>query len=470
MPTVQELVESDSGFREVVFDPTVSHHAAARVLNVGETSIRRYRTKHKIIPETVRIGSNELPDEDPTLDDEPVVMPAKGTVDVDNDGATINNVVVESPILDDWSPVFRLFNLDPDAFEVVDDTVRMSTWQQSARTKEGDRDAIQLYSYSARFRRVNRDMIPAAKIQEWRDHLLDREPYDLGASEPTLLDYVSSIPTAYALMVADPQLGKKGTDEAIENWKRGIRQHSAQIVRLQTLGHNIGQLHLAFMGDEHENVANSYTNQPHTIVMNRTEQLELDFDLSVWTIKYLSDLGIPMTASSVISNHGLWTRNDTKEPVTSNNDNSSTYIRRQVKKLFDELAPYDGGPEISWTIGDSTPGVVVDLAGVPAYFSHGFIEKGRGGSTEVKVQNAIERQILGDTDRLGNVPLWFMAHYHHFYTNEFQDRTLFGCPALEAEKSSEYMRDQYGVWSKPGMLGLLVGTHTERRFSDVNVY
>jgi len=36
---------------------------------------------------------------------------------------------------------------------VVDDTVRMSKWQQSKRTESGDRDVVWLYSYRARFAR-----------------------------------------------------------------------------------------------------------------------------------------------------------------------------------------------------------------------------------------------------------------------------------------------------------------------------
>jgi hypothetical protein len=222
------------------------------------------------------------------------------------------------------------------------------------------------------------------------------------------------------------------------------------------------------MGDESEGVCNNYGNQPHTIELNQSAQLELDFDMRVWTLKELAKLGLPMSASSVISNHGEWTRNGSKDVVTTKGDNASTHIARQVKKLFDEIEPY-GGPHIDWTIGGGEPGVTVNLSGVDCYFSHGYIEKGRGNSTETRTRGAIERQILGRTETLGTVPLWFMAHYHHFYTNEFEGRTLFGCPALEAERSSEYMLDQYGVWSKPGMLGLLVGSHTSRKWSDLTV-
>ncbi|WEX03829.1 hypothetical protein [Rhodococcus sp. RCBS9] len=270
------------------------------------------------------------------------------------------------------------------------------------------------------------------------------------------------------MFIADPQLGKKNTGQAVENWKRGVAGHCDAIRTLINQNRSPSAVHVAWMGDETEGVCNNYGNQPHTVELNLSKQLELDFDLRVWTLKQVAELGLPISASSVISNHGEWSRNGSKEPVTSQGDNASTHIARQVQKLFSETEAF-GGSHIDWTIGDGDPAVLVNLSGVDCYFSHGYIEKGKGGSTEIRTKSAIERQILGRTDTLGNVPLWFMAHYHHFYTNEFEGRTLFGMPALEAERSSEYMLNQYGVWSKPGMLGMLVGEHTERRWSDLSV-
>lgn len=445
---LSEAALADPRIREVLENPTIGHQDAARQIagldaDFTESSVRRWRKARK------------------SADSEGYeVVNSTATLDLDNEGATINNVVVNAQILDDWGPVFELFNLNAAHFEVVDDTVKMSTWQQSKGADDGTRDSIQLYSYSARFRRVNKDMIPVAKVTEWRKELLNQR-WERDWEPQTKWD----LPTTYNTLVADPQLGKKGTEEAVENWKRGVLAHVDQI-KFTTPS----SVHIAFMGDETENCMGNYANQPATIELNRSQQLELDFDMRVWTLRQFASLGLPLTVSSVISNHGEWTRwGMSKEVVTSRNDNASTYIARQVKKLFDELEPF-GGPQIHWYIGDDTPGVTVNLSGVDVYFSHGYVEKGRGSTTEAKMQNAIERQILGDTDRHGKTPLWFMAHYHHFYSNEFQDRTLFGVPALEALKSSEYMRDQYGVWSQPGMLGLLVGNHTDRKFSDINIF
>lgn len=377
--------------------------------------------------------------------------------------ARVQGYITAAPIerASDWAPVFRRFNLDPDEFEVVDDTVRMSSWDQSRRTDDGDRDVVILYSYAARFRRVSAERIPEATVTSWRAALQVRDrtrpaaAFDDGGT--------------YTVLVADPQLGKKGTGEAVENWRAGVAAHIAEARRLGPL---VNAVHVAFMGDEFEGVANNYANQAHTVELNKSRQIELAYDLEVWTVREALALRKPVTVSAVISNHGEWTRNGSKDPVTTSNDNGSTHLARQVRKLFDELAPFTRRNVAGWTIGDTHPGILVELSGVKTYLSHGYVEKGRGPSAEIKTRGALERQILGRTEDLGDVRIFGMAHYHHFYANEFEGRSLFGCPALEAEKSSEYMLDQFGVWSPPGVLGMLIGSQFGggRGWSHVNVF
>jgi hypothetical protein len=384
-----------------------------------------------------------------SLLDEVQPAQAKATVEIDAGGADVRNVVIEGDLNGDWGRLLRHFKLDPECFEVVDDTVRMSTWEQSARSKAGDRDKTQLWSYSARFRRINKQMVRPEVLESWRNHLMKLKP----ATRSSTVDGV------YLILIADPQLGKKGTAEAVENWKRGVLAHLDEAERL-----NAQAVHVAWMGDETEGVCNNYGNQAHTIELNQSQQLELDFDLRVWTLEQVLARGFTVSASSVISNHGEWTRNGSKEPVTSSNDNASTHIARLVQKTFQRT-----GHHIDWTIGDAAPGITITLGGIECYFSHGYKEKGRGTSSETRTRSAIERQILGRTEDLGTTKLWFMAHYHHCYSNEFEGRTVFGCPALEAEKSSEYMLDQYGVWSPAGMLGMVIGG-TSRGWRNANVF
>ena len=76
-----------------------------------------------------------------------------GRMTLGPDGGEFINVKSDRKLASDWSAIFERFELDADDFEIVDDTVRASTWQQSKRLENGDRDVQNLYSYSAHFRR-----------------------------------------------------------------------------------------------------------------------------------------------------------------------------------------------------------------------------------------------------------------------------------------------------------------------------
>src|SRR5690625_2971136 len=80
-------------------------------------------------------------------------------VDAGPDGGEFKNLVTDKPLEPGdyqgaFAEVYRLAGLDPDDYRIVDDTVRFSTWQQSARGKNGDRDLVTLYAYRARFQRI----------------------------------------------------------------------------------------------------------------------------------------------------------------------------------------------------------------------------------------------------------------------------------------------------------------------------
>jgi hypothetical protein len=221
-----------------------------------------------------------------------------------------------------------------------------------------------LRAYRARFRRRSVNLIPAATVEQWRKTLMARKPADLVR--------VRHAGTAYVMLIADPQLGKEGTASARESWERGVSEHIRRITRLRAGGVPITSVCVAFMGDEHEGVCNNYANQPHTVELNMKAQIELDFDLRVWTIDQALTVGLPITVVSVVSNHGEFTRNGSKDPVTSKYDNSSTLVTELVRKLYDRLTV---GRPITWCIAGSEPDVIVSLAGKRCYFSHGHIAK-----------------------------------------------------------------------------------------------
>jgi hypothetical protein len=410
---------------------------------------------------------------DPTYPDEPVLgLGSKARLHYDEDGnVTVKDVPLNAPLTieDDLSPLIVHFGLNPDRYAVIKDT--FSIWMQSANN-DGHRDVT--YLYAAKFRKIGHvdpEMSNKDALKRWRSVML-KSP----ANSKPKFKAAAGKPGTYTLWPSDLQLGKTGTAKAVQNFQTGITQGLAEAQRLLDAGEAIEGIHIGWGGDETEGVANNYGNQSYIIELDQSDQLELDYDLRMWAVKEALQLGIPLSLSSVVSNHGEWTRNGGKDVLTTKNDNASTFIAKMIRKTTNELAATSGFPEIQHTIGAETdifPGIVLDLSGTKVYSSHGHIEKGRGGSTELRTKNAVEKQILGDVHsnrRLGDVRLYVMAHYHHHYLIEDRGYTILGLPALEDDEGNDYMFNQHGVHSASGLVCAVVGDFDLRPYRNLNVF
>lgn len=302
-----------------------------------------------------------------------------------------------------------------------------------------------LYSYRAKVRPVDPVQDTEFNIEAARE-LLKFPPRILPSTEGS----------AYVIALADPQLGKSGTQEAVKNLQTSVTSHVDRAKRMIASGVNINQVVLCYQGDEIEGISGNYASQLATVELNLSQQLELDFELRVWAIKYIIDeLSLPMQVSSVISNHGdSWVRLGGNKPVTGQSDNASTHVARLVEKTF---AMSNYGDAIEWHIANDEPAVLLNINGIKMYATHGYLEKGSGAGVEAKTVSAMQRQILGDPMNLGDVKIFLTAHYHHYWTQQDRNYTVIGCPALEARGSSKWLKDMIGVWSEPGAVGFLAG-------------
>jgi hypothetical protein len=366
--------------------------------------------------------------------------PQAGSISLTGDSGLIKTGTVADPITD-WTDTLKLWGLDPEIFEVIQ-PVTMKAWGKPGEFR---------YSYAARIQKKAEPTVEIGEnfdISGWREHL------KLISQHPAKV--IQSGGLAYTILVADPQLGKPGTQEALGNWTKGIEGHLDRIRNLTDSGYPIDNIALAFMGDEHEGAVGNYTSQPYEVELSYSDQIELDFDTRVWSIRKLLEANLPIDISSVPSNHGEHTRFGSNKVTTSIYDNSSTMVAKLTKRVFDGTAVEN---LLSWHIADDTQDTNLELGGIRANFTHGHIAQGSGPKTGgIGSKNAIEKQILGRNEVLGNTTLFFSAHYHHLWMIEDRGRTFFGCPALEAEKSSRWFYDSSGVWSRPGMLGLVVGS------------
>jgi hypothetical protein len=352
--------------------------------------------------------------------------------------------------IDDWTDTLAVWGLDPEVFEVIQ-PVTMKAWGKPGEMR---------FSYRAN---IQKKVEAPAEIGENFDVAGWRETLKSITLNPAKTVYNDS-GLSYLILVADPQLGKPGTEEALANWSTGIEEHSAKIRVLVDAGLPINEIALAFMGDEHEGAVGNYASQPYEIEINYTDQIELDFDMRVWSIRQLLEHDMPIKISSVPSNHGEHTRFGGNRALTSIYDNSSTMVAKLAKRVFEGTAAEN---MLEWYIAEDRQDTNLELNGIKANFTHGHVSNGSGAKTGgISSKNAIEKQILGRREEIGDTTLFFSAHYHHFNVIEDRGRAFFGCPALEAEKSSRWFYDSAGVWSRPGMLGMAVGNAAGARGWD----
>lgn len=440
----------------IVRDPTLSHAAAARAVAevTGEPrsaeSVRRARI-------SIGFQRNTHQTRHDTQFDEPEV--GSGRAKVEGDEGEFVNVVLDEPIMgNNFDHVFRLFKLDPDMYQIVDNTVRMSTWQQSKRLDNGERDVVQLYSYSCRFRKIGAAAISEVDLDERRKRVLSWLP-SLKRTGP-----VYGTPSTLVVNWADWQLGKsegggvKATeDRVLQSFEATLRR----IEELKRIGRNIEGIAIVNMGDPVEGCLGNYASQTFTVELTQRQQLLLAMDLFEQGILNLASVVESVDVIGVLCNHGEWNRVDGKS-VTSDSDNASGFILEAVQRVVTARPDMD---HIKWTIPHDDMVVMAELSGVYNAFTHGHkIPSGTLKNEESWLQN----QSIKLLREQGAEPrVWTTAHKHHAFVYDFGPWHRIQCSALDG--GSKWYSDASGKWSTPGTTTYLTGKHDPRGFSDYQI-
>jgi len=389
--------------------------------------------------------NNQPPTDDPVN---------KGSIDVTPDGAAVNNVVVNSPINEDWSTVFALFNLSAADFEVVDDTVKMSTWQQSKRTDDGTRDVIQLYSYSARFKRKPKERLPEAEVEARREQVRN---WVLPARRPVSGGRPS---VAAVVNLADIQGGKSeggGVAATQQRLLDGLANLHAWLEQ-QSAHYDITELVLVNNGDPMEGCDGSYASQLFTVELNTRGQM--NFVLDMWELyaKALFPQFEKAQFVSVLCNHGQLGRQNGRDNKTSDSDNAGGFLAETLRRILAARPEFD---HVEWTIPHDEMNVYTTVAGVPLAFNHGHKVPGNGATGFEKWLNG---QVRGDLNAHA-ARIWQTAHRHHFACWDMGSCTVFQAPSLDG--GSKWLRDTTGQYARSGILAYLVGDHSPLGWSDL---
>lgn len=373
----------------------------------------------------------------------------RASAEVGNDGATVTTGALSGP-LTDWTPILEMFQLDPDQFEVVDDSVRMSTWQQSKRLANGDRDTVQLYSYRARFRRIG-----AAEREFDIDAIRDRIWRPPAKRKATT---TSTEPARFNAMWADWQIGKSGTQATLDRIEASHAATKRRIKDLRRIGRNLEDLLVANMGDPREGCYGQYESQLATTEMTEDQQTLLVLDL--WAAQLLDLIDSfdfqDVEFASVLCNHGERSRKSTGgRSVTSDSDNDGGLLPRLLERIL------AGRAEIRWNVPHDNIVTTTERHGVKMALTHGH-----------KISGDEHKWILGQSVRVlrseGREPdLWVTAHRHHHSVTDFGSHQRIQCPTQDP--GSKYFTDATGKWSTQGQTTFVTAASYRRGHGDLEV-
>jgi hypothetical protein len=350
-----------------------------------------------------------------------------GSVEVGPDGGEFVDVKTTEPITD-WTQIFERFQLDPNVFTIAGDTVRMSTWEQSKRLDNGERDVVRLYSYRASFVR-SRDAIDLpALYAEAR-----RKPRGRVKTAPT--------ERATVIVLADPQIGKTGrrggTPELLDRMAEK-RELLAPILKAR----RPSRILLADAGDGFEGF-NSGGNPMFTNDLSLAQQMDA-YGTELYSFLELAHRFAPVDVAAVPSNHTAW-RNG-KQNLGNPQDDLGLFVHQQVAKVA-HAAQLDATWHLPAPYDES---VAVNLLGTVIGMAHGN-QFGPGQSV-----SWWEKQTFG-AQAIANADVLITGHYHSFSANvagrnpaNQRMRWSLGAPTLD--NGSDWYRTKAGRDSDPGML------------------
>lgn len=367
------------------------------------------------------------------------------------DGGELFTGILDSPIADDWSPILRSFGLDPNVFMVVDDKVRMSKWQQSRRTDDGDRDVIWLYSYKAIFKRKAGVYLSEDELSKYRT--------DLNKWKPTKFQNKSNEnPTTFVVNWADWQLGKSaggGIDATIARVLESFDKTVARIKELRKLGRNINEIVISNMGDPIEACTGHYASQEFSVQATQRQQLLLALDLWTLGVKTIAPLAEKVKFVTTLSNHGEWQRRNGKN-FTTDSDSADGFLADTLKRIF------EGTDFVTeWIIPHDEMCVQIETNNVPVAFTHGHKITGK----EIDWLRGQSIKLLRDHSK--EPKLWVTAHKHHVKLDDFGPWWRFQCPSLDG--GSKWYEDSAAAWSTPGTLTFIIDPKNKNYWSDMEV-
>ena len=339
--------------------------------------------------------------------------------------------------LSEFDDLLREWGFDPNKYMILDNTIRVSTWDMNL----GKGEIQQAWAYKAQI--VAKDLVldtkDYAKLNSWIQSY-KRKP------KPKVKQPKSS----FFVAISDLQLGKRdggGTEAIIDRFLEKIHTVKDRYNFLRAAGMEFDQLTVVGLGDIVEGCVGFYPQAmgPNGVELDYRNQMKLARRvIAKALIEWSKDFNL-VVVGAVPGNHGTKRIAKNLAP-TGEMDNYDIEVFEQIGEIFADKPQF---AHIKFVIPDE-PHLSLNVCGTNMTFTHGHLA-GYGGSVENKLMNWWKNQTFGKF-HAGSSDILVTGHYHHH--RELHDgRTWIQVPSLD---ESTWFEQQAGKKTKQGVLTMVV--------------
>ena len=354
-------------------------------------------------------------------------------------GTITTDALFETP--NEWAEILSARGLDPELYEVVGDSIKWCSYDGWKRDEKNEK-AYSAICYSFR-----------ADIRRRTNKRVDLEGLYKEVRKAKPVKKVKTGDGTLVVALSDWQLangdfgGLEATIEAIAALPDLVVD---RVKSLRGMGHEIGTICIAGLGDICENVCGFYSAQQFRTELDMREQTKMARRAVRDIVMAAAPQAESIKVLTVPSNHGEKRQNG--KAITRVGDNLDVEIFEQVAEILS--ANPDAYGHIQWRIPNDEIAIAVELSGHIVGFTHGH--QAKGGAESVKTMgNWWAKQAYGRAySGIADANILVHGHFHHLTVCEQEGRLLLGCPSLT--QVGEYWADQTGQKTAPGTLSFLL--------------
>jgi hypothetical protein len=376
-----------------------------------------------------------------------VVKPPKGweaQATIVGDEGEIVSPAQNKPDLKDFSDILRFFKIDPEAFEVLNETIQVRQWQAYG----GDWQSY--YKFNIRKKSPDAFDLPTlfAEVKSYSDRIgvRDRSLWINGISP---LETPRQSNRTLVVPFSDLQAGKvgsRGDSKALVERVLEKKEKLAGYIAQQ----NCSEAVFLDGGDVVESFENT-AQQGFTNDLSIMQQLDLAGTLEQEFITLLAETHDKVIVGGVPSNHGAWRKG--KDVLGRPSDDWGLFLLKQIQKAY-KLAPEAYGHVEFQFPGEWEKGLCIPVQGLDIGLVHGE------DSSLAQMENWWAKQVHGNSP-IAAADILITAHYHTLGLKPSgrsrktgKQKYWIATPTLD--NGSDWWANKSGSDSDPGLMAFVI--------------